>query len=96
MIVLGVLAAALGVLAAAFRRRRLLEASALLTVAGFLAFAIAMLAVARDYRDANGFIDCWPDCSAFQENVRLAVLTGPTLALLGFVGLGVVQFLGRR
>jgi len=29
--------------------------------------AAAAIAVRADYRDADGFVDCWPYCSTFQD-----------------------------
>lgn len=38
-------------------------------------------ALARvDYRDADGWVDSWPACSALQEFVRWTVIPGAALA----------------
>jgi hypothetical protein len=36
--------------------------------------------VAADYRDADGFVDCWPGCTAWQTSVRWVLVGGPILA----------------
>jgi hypothetical protein len=53
------------------------------TTALFCIFVVAVVLITTDYRDADGFIDCWPHCSAFQDAVRWAFLLGGALVLLG-------------
>jgi hypothetical protein len=45
-----------------------------------------LLAIEVDYRDADGHMDCWPSCTAFQEAVNGTFwLTLPLVALLTVV-----------
>src|SRR3712207_7746883 len=43
----------------AHHRHELLAASWLLLAFGAVAFLLAFLAIGTDYRDADGFFDCW-------------------------------------
>lgn len=43
---------------------------------------LAVLAVRADYRDADGFVDCWPYCSTFQDAVAAVLFFGPLAAVL--------------
>jgi hypothetical protein len=67
------------------RHRRLLLASggslALLAVS----WVLAALAVRTDYRDADGFVDCWPGCSTFQDAVGVTLFYGPVAGALVLV-----------
>jgi hypothetical protein len=51
-----------------------------------LLWIAAGAAVRSDYRDADGYIDCWPSCSALQDGVAMAIWWGP----IAFVILGVL------
>jgi hypothetical protein len=95
IVVAVVLLAALG-LVVAYRRRELLAASWLVLVFGAVAFLLAFLAIGTDYRDADGFFDCWPNCTALQDTVGIAFFTGPAIAFLGVAGLGLESVLRRR
>jgi hypothetical protein len=50
-----------------------------------LLWGLALAAIWTDYRDADGFIDCWPSCSHYQHTVEWAFWYGPVV----FVVLGV-------
>jgi len=54
------------------------------SLAGVLAvvFAAALAALLTDFRDANGFIDCWPHCTAIQDATGLGLLLPPVLFLV--------------
>ena len=83
-LVLGVLVAAavVAVLVAASRRGRLFVAAAGLVGALAVAWILAAVAVRTDYRDADGFVDCWPYCSTFQNTVGATLVYGPLTAVL--------------
>ena len=57
------------------------------------AFGLAVAAVRTDYRDADGFIDCRPNCSGLHDTVGMALFAGPVGFLIALVGL---VFGGRR
>ena len=40
---------------------------------------VAWVAIATDVGDADGFVDCWPNCTALQEIVGAAVFWAPVL-----------------
>lgn len=40
-------------------------------------YALAWAAILTDVGDADGFIDCWPDCTLLQYGVGVAVLGRP-------------------
>ncbi len=83
LLVFGALAVALVL---ARRRGRLglvfLATTALLAAA----WVLARVAVDADYRDADGYVDCWPSCTALQDSVSLAIWAGP----LVWIGLAVL------
>jgi len=33
-------------------------------------WALTLMAIHTDYRNASGLFDCWPSCTAFQRAVR--------------------------
>jgi hypothetical protein len=50
------------------------------------AFATAAALIAHDYRDADGWTECWRNCSALQTSVGLAYFWGGMLLVA--LGLG--------
>jgi hypothetical protein len=73
-------------LIAANRHGRLKRVFAAATAALVAAWILAWLAVRADYRDADGFIDCWPSCSFLQDSVGGTLFLAP----LVWISLGVV------
>ena len=59
------------VLVLAWRRHRLGRNFVGITVLLACAWSFAKWAVERDYRDADGYVDCWPQCTALQKSVML-------------------------
>jgi hypothetical protein len=60
-------------------------------------YVVAILFIETDYRDADGFTDCWPSCSAFQEAVGLVLwLGGGLLVLSGVFCLAALLILAVR
>jgi len=58
-------------------------------------WVLAALAITTDWRDADGYVDCWPNCSRVQETVGVLFLVAPAAgALLAFSAL--VAWLIRR
>lgn len=51
------------------------------------AWLLAKLAVRVDYRDADGYVNCWPGCRLLQEAVGWAIWYGPLL----FIALGALR-----
>lgn len=51
---------------------------ALLVVVGI--WTLAKIAYDRDWRDADGFFDCYPSCSALQRGVGVGLIGGAILA----------------
>lgn len=77
------------------RHGHLLGASiAALSLLG-VAWLLAALAVETDYRDADGFTDCWPHCSALQDAVGVVVFFAPPAGLLVIL-VALADFLVRR
>jgi hypothetical protein len=72
-----VLAATAGLLVVAWRRRKL--GRTFLVVTALLAglWGFAKWATERDVRDANGWSDCWPSCTTFQETVAAGLGWAP-------------------
>lgn len=51
-------------------------------------------AISTDYRDADGFGDCWPACSVVQNGVGTLDVLAP--AALVFLAIAFVAFVGFR
>ncbi len=60
-----------------------------------VAWVLAVLAVATDYRDADGFIDCWPYCSMLQDAVGKVLWVAPFAGLVVILA-AVADFVVRR
>lgn len=61
------------------------------------AWVAARVAVDADYRDADGFADCWPGCTLFQDAVGLAFWYLPILLVaLGLVAAVLAAMTRRR
>ena len=83
-------AASVLVLYLAHRIGRLLAvALAMMFVAG-TAVVLAFVAILRDFRDADGFIDCWPNCTAFQDVVGVTALGAPVVFVVALLAVVVV------
>ena len=94
-----VIVAVIAGLVLATRRGHLLLASAgtLASLTGL--WLLALLAVRADYHDADGFIDCWPGCTAVHNAVGVTLFYGPVAAivvLIATVALHVRVSRGRR
>jgi hypothetical protein len=77
----GVLVVVAVLLYLAHRRGQLLAASLVLFVLAVAASGLAYAAVATDYRDADGFVDCWPSCTAIQEATGFGIFLAPAVAV---------------
>jgi hypothetical protein len=73
LVVVGVIA---GLVVVARRGHLLLASAGTLTVLAGM-WLLAVLAVRADYRDADGFIDCWPSCTAVHNAVGATLFYGP-------------------
>ena len=79
------------VLYAGSRRGRFAVALGVVAAALLGVWGASLLAIATDYRDADGHMDCWPTCTAYQGAVGVAFwYTIPLLALLALASAGVV------
>jgi hypothetical protein len=92
LVVVGIVAG----LVVAARRGHLLLASAgtLAALAGM--WALAAVAVRADYRDADGFVDCWPGCTPVQRAVGAALFYGPIAALLVLIATALLLMARRK
>jgi hypothetical protein len=80
-----------------WRRHRLGPAIAGCAAGLIAIFVAAGLAINTDYRDADGFTDCWPSCTRFQEAVGAAFWYTPALlVLVGIVFVVLVAVTERR
>jgi hypothetical protein len=78
------------VLVVAARRGRLVAALVVMLMALAASWSVAAIAVRADYRDADGFVDCWPYCSTFQDAIGGTLFYGPVAALVLLVAAGVL------
>ncbi|MGH3022324.1 MAG: hypothetical protein ACRDNI_01590 [Gaiellaceae bacterium] len=69
-----------GGLVLADRRQRLLAACIGILSVLAVGWVLAARAVAVDYRDADGFVDCWPYCTAFHMTIGATLFYGPVAA----------------
>lgn len=59
------------------------------------AYVLSAVAIEADYRDADGYMDCWPSCTGLQELVRWGFWGGGLLVLLASA-LALVVILSAR
>lgn len=87
-----------GVLVLVLARRRGWIGRTFAAITALLAAAwiVANELVARDYRDADGYVDCWPSCTVLQDTVGLAIWYGPVLWVVLAVLAAVLAALSRR
>jgi hypothetical protein len=80
----------------AWRRGRLARMFVAVTVVLVVAWGLALAAIWTDYRDADGFVDCWPSCSHFHRAVASAFWYGPVMFVLLGVFAGVLGIVSAR
>ena len=83
----------------AWRHNRLAPAFMAVTAGSALLWGLAFTAIWTDYRDADGFLDCWPSCTAFQVAIASTFWYGAVMFLvLGVfaVALGAITARRRR
>jgi hypothetical protein len=66
----------------AHRRGVLLAVASAVFLGACLASGLAYWAAATDYQDADGFIDCWPSCTAIQDATGWGVVLAPIVVLV--------------
>ena len=82
---------------AGWRHGRPTRTLALVSVGLLGIWGLSALAVETDYRDADGFVDCWPGCTVFQDAVRLGFLgVLPVLVALAILTALLVLVSARR
>lgn len=81
LLALAAVAAVLTLLIGTRRGRRGRKTVTLVLVLA-VAWIVSLAAIRTDYRDADGFVDCWPGCSLLQDAVGAAVFGLPVLAIL--------------
>jgi hypothetical protein len=59
------------------------------------AWLAAAVLFAGDYRDADGFMDCWPSCTAVQDTVGFAIFVLPAMFVLVLLG-SLAGWMARR
>lgn len=80
----------------AWRRERLARAFVAVTAVLVVAWGAALAAIWTDYRDADGFVDCWPSCSHFQHAVASAFWYGPAIFVVLGAFAGVLGIVAAR
>jgi hypothetical protein len=80
----------------AWRRGRLARTFVAVSVVLAVAWGVALAAIWTDYRDADGFVDCWPSCSHFQNAVKSAFWSGPVVFVVLAVFAGVLGIVTAR
>lgn len=59
-------------------------------------FVLALSAQATDFRDADGWIDCWPSCSGVQRATGAGLSYVPALGVLLSLAMIVLTLARRR
>jgi hypothetical protein len=68
-----------GVLVFAWKRGQLARAFIAITVVLATLWGLALAAIWADYHDADGFTDCWPRCTDYQNAIAAAFWYGPVM-----------------
>jgi len=95
--ILAVLAAlGLGAIAVGAKRNRLVLALAMsvLVLAGL--WLLTLIAVYTDWRDADGFVDCWPNCSVHQAASGAILLRAPVVLAAWLTAAALLSWRRRR
>lgn len=59
----------------------------IVVVSGLLvAWSAALVLLQTDYRNASGFMDCWPRCTTLQHAVGLAFFWSPVMLVCVLIG----------
>jgi hypothetical protein len=66
----------------ASRRGHMLPASVAILLLLLAGWVLAKLAYDADYHDADGYVDCWPSCSALQQAVAAGLSIAPLVGLV--------------
>jgi hypothetical protein len=82
------------VIAVGARHDRLRSALAACLLALGMLWLAMLAAVRTDWRDADGFIDCWPSCTLYQDATGV-VLIGSPVVVLAWLGAAAL-FVWRR
>lgn len=92
-----VLVAALGLatMALAGTRQRLAAGVALCVVALGAVWFASFAAVRADWRDADGFVDCWPNCTVYQDACGAILVGSPAVLVVWLAAAGLVVWRRR-
>jgi hypothetical protein len=91
VVVVALFALTCGGLAAAWMRGRLGVAAIALFVTALVVWVVAFAAIASEFRDANGFATCEPDCSTVHYVSAVAFLAPPLLIALSALAMLVAR-----
>ena len=80
----------------AYRRGVLLAVAVAIFVLACVASGLAYWAAATDYRDADGFIDCWPNCTAIQDATGWGVYLAPIVGIVAGIAAVAALVIRRR
>jgi hypothetical protein len=94
VVVVGVFALTCGALTLAWMRGRLGAAAIALFLVALAVWVVAFAVIVTEYREANNFATCDPDCSAIHFATAIAFLTPPLLIALA--GLAMLVARGNR
>jgi hypothetical protein len=93
---IGLAAIVVTALVVGWRARHGLMITAFALVAVAAIWIAAKIASDRDYRDADGWADCWPGCSALQRAVGISLTGGTVLGVALVVAFAVALIRRRR
>jgi|SRR5919201_422757 hypothetical protein len=77
---IGLAAAVISALIVGWRARHGMLISAVAFIAVTAVWVVAKIASDHDYHDADGWVDCWPSCTALQRAVGISLIGGAIFA----------------
>jgi Ca2+/Na+ antiporter len=64
------------------QRNRLKETVGAAVLVLIALWLLAMVAYSTDWRDADGFLDCWPTCTRHQQAIGSVLLIAPVMLIV--------------
>lgn len=79
-----------------YRRRRVARNTFLALLVLITLWGLAALVISTDWRDADGYVDCWPNCSGVQDTVGVLFWVAPAAAVVLAASALVISLTVRR
>jgi hypothetical protein len=79
-----------------YRNRRLARNAVIWLAILAALWVLAAVAISTDWRDADGYVDCWPHCMRVQQTVGVLFWIAPVAAALTAISALVASLARRR